>query len=327
MNPSSIHVGLDISKSFLDLDLPHSSASIPYDPKGCRTLIQRLLALKAPAHVVCEATGGWEQPIVNALHDANILVSVVNPPQVRDYARSMGKLAKTDKIDKAILSSFGSVAKPRPTPRPPALQVEIGAWVTRRHQLQMALCAEECRLMPGLPKAILKSISASIARLSKEIHAIGKKLSNLIKADAQMAKAQERMCAFHGVGPISAAVLLGHLPELGKVGDNQIAALAGLAPFNNDSGPRRGLRHIAGGRRTVRAALYMAAFNAYRHNPVLKPFYERLRAKGKAFKVAIIAVARKLLTALNAAFRNPDFTLISSPTTTAADTVLAVGSA
>jgi len=313
MTSPIIHVGLDISKRFLDLDLPNSSASIPYDPKGCKTLIARLLALKTPLQVICEATGGWEHQIVAALHEADIPVSVVNPRQVRDYARSMGKLAKTDKIDKKVLSAFGKAVQPRLTPRPSALHAEISAWVTRRQQLQAMLAAEECRVMPGLPKAVAKNIAASIAHLSKELEKVTIQITQLIKKDADLTAAKERLCAFQGVGPVTAAVLLGHLPELGKVDNNQIAALAGLAPFNNDSGPRRGFRHIAGGRHSVRSALYMAAFNAYRRNPVLKPFYERLRAKGKSFKVALIAVARKLLTALNTAFKNPDFTLVTAP--------------
>ncbi len=313
MTPPIIHVGLDISKSFLDLDLPNSSASLPYDPKGCKTLIARLRAINAPVQVICEATGGWEYQIVAALHEADIPVSVVNPRQVRDYARSMGKLAKTDKIDKRILTAFGKVLQPRPTPAPSVLQAEISAWVTRRQQLQAMLAAEECRVMPGLPKAVAKSIATSIAFIAKELERTTERLAQLIEEDAQLAAAKERLCAFQGVGFVTAAVILGHLPELGKVDNNQIAALAGLAPFNNDSGPRRGLRHIAGGRHSVRSALYMAAFNAYRCNPILKPFYARLRTKGKAFKVAIIAVARKLLTALNTAFANPDFILVTMP--------------
>jgi len=314
MTSSIIHIGLDISKRFLDLDLPNSSASLPYDPKGCKTLIARLRALKASVEVICEATGGWEHQIVAALHEANIPVSVVNPRQVRDYARSMGKLAKTDKIDKQILTAFGKVVLPRPTPPPTALQAEISAWVTRRQQLRGMLAAEQCRMMPGLPKAVAKSITASIAQLTKELEAITAQLAKLIEEDAQLAAGKERLCCFQGVGFVTAAVILGHLPELGKVDNNQIAALAGLAPFNNDSGPRRGLRHISGGRHSVRSAIYMAAFNASRCNPVLKPFYDRLRAKGKAFKVAIIAVARKLLIALNTAFANPRFTpLITTP--------------
>lgn len=307
------YIGLDISKRFLDLDLPNSSASIAYDPKGCKTLIARLCALKASLQVICEATGGWEHQIVAALHEANIPVSVVNPRQVRDYARSMGKLAKTDKIDKGVLTAFGKVVQPRLTPRPSALQAEMSAWVTRRQQLQAMLAAEECRVMPGLPKAVAKSIAASIAHMSKELESITAQLAKLIKEDARMNAAKERLCAFQGVGFVTAAVILGHLPELGKVDNTQIAALAGLAPFNNDSGPRRGLRHIAGGRHSVRSALYMAAFNACRCNPILKPFYDRLRANGKSFKVAIIAVARKLLTALNTAFKNPAFTPIIAP--------------
>lgn len=258
--------------------------------------------------------------MVGALHAAGIAVSVVNPRQVRDYARGIGKLAKTDKIDAKVLSAFGAAIKDlHPTPPPQAQQAELAAWVTRREQLQLMLQAEVRRQIPGMPKSVAKHLLSSIARLQKEIKKIAWKMVEIIEANTQMAATAERLRAFQGVGPATVATLLGHLPELGTLEDNAIAALIGVAPINNDSGPKTGKRFIRGGRASVRSALYMAAVCACRCNPVLKPFYKRLRDKGKPFKVALIATVRKLLTALNTALKNPEFQLVEcSPRTPAA---------
>jgi len=308
-----VYVGLDVAKRTLDLDLPNSSQPLSHDPDGCRTLIQRLRALPHPVQIVCEATGGWERHVVAALHEAKIAVSVVNPRQPRDYARALGKLAKTDKIDKQILTAFGSAVKPQPTPEPQADQAALASWVTRRDQLQAIRIAELNRAMPGLPTAVLKHIAASIARIDKDLKTINATITKLIAENPAMAATAKKLEKFQGVGPATIAVLIAHLTELGTVDRTAIAGLAGLAPINNDSGPRRGQRHISGGRDSVRKALYMAAFNAIRCNPVLKPFYQRLRAKGKAFKTALIATARKLLTALNTALQKPNFVILTAP--------------
>ena len=174
--------------------------------------------------------------------------------------------------------------------------------------------------MPGLPKAVVAHLAKSIARLEKELKKVVETISTLVASDPKMNETAVRLHAFQGVGPGTVAVLLGHLPELGTLADNSIAALAGLAPLNNDSGPRRGQRHIAGGRASVRTALYMAAFNAARFNPILRPFYQRLRANGKPFKVALIATARKLLTALNTALKDPTFVPAASADLTSSTT-------
>lgn len=307
MSMPIIHVGLDVAKKSLDADLCGSALHLSYDPGGCQKLLTRLLALPGQIHVICEATGGWERSVVAALHAAAIPVSVVNPRQVRNYARASGRLAKTDQIDAQVLSAFGQAIQPRPTAPPAPVQAQVEAWVTRREQLQWMLNAELCRQMPGLPKAVAVHLAKSIAHLQKELKKVVATISTLIAGDPKMKVAAVRLQSFQGVGPGTVAVLLGHLPELGTVADNSIAALAGLAPLNNDSGPRRGQRHIAGGRASVRTALYMAAFNAIRYNPILRPFYQRLRANGKPFKVALIATARKLLTALNTALQDPNF--------------------
>jgi transposase len=305
--PTLVHAGIDVAKATLDLHLQGQTWQFPHDPPGCAALIKQLRACGLPVQVICEATGGWERPLLGALHAAAIPLSVVNPRQVRDFAKGTGQRAKTDRIDARMLAMFGLHVQPAPTPPPSAQQVELTAWVTRREQIQLMLQAEIARKIPGLPKTIRRDLQASIARLQKQLAKIKTRLAQLLAASPQLAEKSARLCAIQGVGPGTAATLLGHLPELGTLSKQTIAALAGLAPFNDDSGPRRGTRHIAGGRTIVRSALYMAAFSASRCNPVLKPFFLRLRASGKPYKVALIATARKLLTTLNTSLQNPDF--------------------
>jgi len=307
MNQNLVHAGLDIAKATLDLHFQGHAWSFAHDSPGCAALLTRLRAAGAPVQVICEATGGWERPVLAALHAAGQAVSVVNPRQVRDFARGRGQRAKTDRIDAQMLAEFGAANTPAPTPAPSAAQAELAAWVTRREQLQAMLCAERARQIPGLPKAVAKDLAASIARLEKHLAKVVAHLAAILAATPELAGKSARLCTIQGVGPGTAATLLGHLPELGTLTGRTIAALAGLAPFADDSGPRKGQRHIAGGRASVRSALSMAAFNAIRYNPILKPFYERLRAAGKAFKVALIATARKLLTTLNTLLQDPHF--------------------
>lgn len=307
MNPTLVHAGLDIAKATLDLHLQGRAWSFPHDPPGCAALLARLQSVGAPVQVICEATGGWERPVVAALHAAGQPVSVVNPRQVRDFARGRGRRAKTDRIDAQMLAEFGAANEPAPTPAPSAAQAELCAWVTRRDQIQAMLRAERTRQIPGLPKPVAKDLAASITRLQKQLAKVTAHLAATLATTPELAAKAARLCAIAGVGPGTAATLLGHLPELGALSGQAIAALAGLAPFNDDSGPRKGQRHIAGGRTSVRCALYMAAFNAIRYNPILKPFYDRLRTVGKPFKVALIATARKLLTTLNTLLQKPHF--------------------
>lgn len=308
MNPSLVHAGLDIAKATLDLHLQGQSLSFAHDPPGCAALVARLRALGMPVLVVCEATGGWERPVVAALHAAQIALSITNPRQVRDFARGRGQRAKTDRIDARMLAAFGVANLPEPTPAPSAVQAELSAWVTRREQIQAMLSAETTRQIPGLPKTVARDIAASITRLQKQMAQVTARLAALLSATPELAAKAARLCSIQGVGPGTAATLLGHLPELGTRSGRTLAALAGVAPFNDDSGPRRGQRRIAGGRASVRCALYMAAFNAIRYNPVLQPFYQRLRDAGKPFKLALIATARKLLTTLNTLLQKPQFT-------------------
>ena len=308
MNPPLVYAGLDIAKATLDLHLLGQSARFCHDAKGCAALVAHLQALGQPVHVVCEATGGWERPVVAALHAAGLPLTITNPRQVRDFARGRGQRAKTDRIDAQMLAAFGSANAPAPTLAPTAVQAELAAWVTRREQLQTMLTIERGRLLPGLPGAVARDLAASIAQLEARLAQVVARLATLVAQNEELAAKAARLCLLKGVGAGTAATLLGHLPELGQTSGGQIAALAGLAPFADDSGPRKGTRHIAGGRASVRSALSMAAFNACRCNHVLKAFYQRLRAAGKPFKVALIATARKLLCVLNTLLQNPHFT-------------------
>ena len=307
MNTSLVYVGIDIAKATLDLHQQGHARSFAHDPVGCAALIASLATIQGPVQVVCEATGGWERPIVQALHAAQIAVSIVNPRQVRDFARGAGRRAKTDAIDARMLAEFGSIHHPQPTPPPSLAQAELAAWVTRREQLKGMLSAETVRQIPGLPAEVAQDLQDSIAQLKTHLAAVVTRLAALLSATPELSAKATRLRAIAGVGPGTAATLLGHLPELSSLSDGAIAALAGVAPFNADSGPHKGQRHIAGGRVSVRCALYMAAFNAIRFNPILKTFYLRLRNAGKPFKVALIATARKLLTTLNTVLKNPHF--------------------
>lgn len=311
MNPIRVHAGLDLAKATLDLHLQGQSLSFALDPPGGAALGARLRVLGTPVLVVPEATGGWERPILGARHAAQIAVAITNPRQGRDFPRGRGRRAKTAKIAAPMPAEFGAANPPVPTPAPSAAQAELAAWVTRREQLQGMLCAERARQIPGLPRAVAKDLGASLRRLEKQLARVTAHLAAALAATPEITAKAARLCSIQGVGPGTAATLLGHLPERGTLPRASIAALAGLAPFNDDSGPRQGQRHISGGRAAVRCALSIAAFNAIRSNPVLKPSYLRLRPAGKPFHVALIATARILLTTLNTALQNPHFTTCS----------------
>jgi transposase len=233
-----------------------------------------------------------------ALLSADLPALCANPLQVRNFARGMGKLAKTDQLDARVLAHFAAITPLQPQPLPDPTVQELRAWVTRRQQLVAQRVAEDNRT-EHVPAAVAASIAAHHAWLTQEISACEQQLTTLLAA-APLQAAADRLIGVPGVGPITTATLLGLLPELGTLSRTQIAALVGLAPLNRDSGSMRGTRHCWGGRAAVRAALYEAALSARQWNPVIKAFYERLRAAGKPYKVAMVACARKLLVLLNA---------------------------
>jgi transposase len=297
-------VGIDVSKAQLDLatHLHKGTRTFLNDGPGIGKLVGLVHSL-APTLVVLEATGGYELPVACALAAARLPVVVVNPRQVRDFAKSLGRLAKTDAIDASVLAHFGFAVRPevRPLPEPDAQQLQ--AIVIRRQQLQEMLTAENNRLETAAP-LVRKGITSHIAWLRKQLATIDDDLDRTVRSSPVWRDKDQLLRSVPSVGPKTSVMLLAKLPELGSLNRRKIAALVGVAPFNHDSGRFRGERHIWGGRADVRCALYMATLSAIRHNPLIADFYRRLKADGKKPKVALVACMRKLLTVLNAMLKN-----------------------
>ena len=310
MNPkiTPVYVGLDIAKAALQLDLAGTSHALAHDAQGHAQLVKLLRGLPG-SHVVCEATGGYEQAVVRALQSAALPVSVVEAGRVRHCARAQGQRAKTDPIDAAVLRAYGRAIQPPPTPAATAQQNRLAELSTRRAQLIQARTAETNRAEHYLDKFCARQARLLRETLDRQIAACDTAIAKLIAADAQLQAQADRLDAIPGVGPVTAAIVLAELPELGQISDQAIAALAGVAPFNRDSGQANGVRAIAGGRRAVRCALYMAALSAVKHDPILKAFYQRLRQAGKKPKVALTAAMRKLVVLMNRLLKNPQFQL------------------
>jgi transposase len=306
---SAAYVGLDVAKLTLQADLVGKPLAIANTPAGHRSLLAHLRRLQArtgrPAHVVCEGTGGYERAVVAALQEAQVAVSVHNAARVRAFARAQGRLAKTDALDAAVLSDFGRTMQPASDEPPTESEAALAALVIRRDQLKELVALEarrdEHHLHPGVKKEALLLQKQLAAHLDK----IEAQINDLLAAAAEVKTRIERMTRVAGVGSVSAYTLLAYLPELGKLSRGAIAALAGVAPMNADSGPVRGQRHIRGGRAPARKALYMAALCSTLHNPLIRAYYKGLRAKGKPAKVALTAVMRKLLLHLNSTLKNP----------------------
>lgn len=299
-----LFVGLDVCKTHIDLDLFPAPAPCQFEnqPPGLRRLVKHVQKLQ-PQLVVVEATGGWEAAAVMALHDAGLAVRVVNPRQARDFAKSQGKLAKTDRIDAAALAHFASTLQAGAQDMPSAQMLELRALVTRRGQIQEMITAERNRLQLVTP-AIRKQIQKTIDFLTKQLQQLDKDADDLLRSSPLWVEQAALLQSVPGIGPGVTRTLLAQLPELGTLDRRQIAALVGLAPLNRDSGHHRGTRSIWGGRSAVRSALYMATLCATRFNPAIKVFYRRLRDAGKPAKVALVAAMRKLLTILNAIIAN-----------------------
>lgn len=304
MTPAQVYVGIDVAKRRLDIALwpTGESRSLANDPTGINKLVTWLQTQQLQL-IVLEATGGYERAAVASLATAALPVVVVNPRQVRDFARAIGRLAKTDTLDAAVLARFAEAVRPSPRPLPDAQMELLRALVTRRQQVVEMLTAERLRLTSTQP-AIQGLIQKHIAALEKELAHLEEELDRTIR-QSPLWRARERLLrSVPGIGPTVTAVLLAEMPELGQLDRRQVAALAGVAPLNRDSGQYHGRRAIWGGRAMVRTALYMAALVATRHNPVLKNYYQRLLQAGKAKKVALVACMRKLLTILNAMLRD-----------------------
>jgi len=301
---TEIFVGLDVAKAQLDVAVRPSGErwSVANDESGIAQLVGRLRALR-PTLIVAEATGGFERAAIAALAAASLPVVVANPRQVRDFARATGQLAKTDRLDAAILALFGERVRPAPRPLPDEAAQPLDALLTRRRQLLEMLVAEKNRL-GFAPRPLHRGIRQHIRWLERQLDDVTKELAAQIERSPAWRAQDDLLQSVPGVGPVVSATLLGELPELGALNHKQIAALVGVAPLARDSGMLRGKRMVWGGRASVRTALYLAALCGRRWNPVLRAFYERLRAAGKPTKVALIACARKLLTILNAMVRD-----------------------
>ena len=307
-NTSIFYVGLDVAKSSLQLDLASQPHTLTNDAKGHAQLLKRLRAYPT-AHVICEATGGYEQPVVRVLHAAQVLVSIVEAGRVRHFARAKGLRAKTDPIDATVLSQYGRAIQPVATPAPTVTQARLQELSKRRLQLLDTRTAESNRAVHYTDKLSQRQSRQLLRLLDKQIAACDAAIAELIDADDKLKSQAARLDAIPGVGSVTAATVLAELPELGKITDQAAAALVGVAPYNRDSGDHSGPRHIAGGRTTVRCALYMAALSAVRFDPILKAFYTRLRLAGKKPKVALVACMRKLVVLMNRLLKNPNFQL------------------
>ena len=301
MKDISTFVGIDVAKKSLDVaTLPSTSpCTFSHDAEGRRELLDNL-PQPGTCLVVIEATGGYERLLVADLLDVEHLVAVVNPRQVRDFAKALGILAKTDRIDAAVIARFGQQVKPRPLAEVHEKQGELDQLVTRRRQLVVLRTAEKNRFTMAHSRPVKRSLQSVIDLLNKQIKRIEKEILALVASDDQWQGKADILRSVPGVGDVTAATLIAEFPELGLINRQQAAALAGLAPFNRDSGKFQGKRTISGGRRTVRTALYMAALSAKTCNPVIRKFADRLKKKGKAPKVILTACMRKLLVILNA---------------------------
>ena len=306
--PTSVYAGLDIAKASLQLHLQSQFFDLPNTAAGQAQLIKRLAAIPG-LHVICEATGGYERAGVAALHAAAMPVSVLNPARVRQFARASGELAKTDPIDAAVRTAFGQAFAPEPTPARTASELKLAALVTRRVQLLELRVAEAQRADTCADLDLCQLFTPWLAQMEKQIAKVEALIEALLKAQAPLADQVQRLDDILGVGRLTAVRVLATLPELGTLNRGQAAALAGLCPYNRDSGQWAGKRCIRGGRAEVCRALYMAALSASRSNHRLKPFYDRLIAAGKPAKVALTAVMRKLIAWMNHLLKNPNFSL------------------
>jgi transposase len=299
-----VFVGIDVAKAELVVATRPADERWPVtnDERGLRTLVERLRR-DAPALVVLEATGGYEVAAVAALAAAGLPVVVVNPRQVREFARATGELAKTDGIDAGVLALFAERVRPAVRAVPDDAQRELDALLTRRRQLLEMLFAERNRLgqATGRGRApVKKSLKAHIAFLERELKTTDTELAAMVRASPVWREKEDLLRSVPGVGRVLATTLLAELPELGRLSRREVATLVGVAPLARDSGTLRGRRFVQGGRASVRGVLYMGALVATRRNPVIRAFYQRLLAAGKPKKLALVACMRKLLTMLNA---------------------------
>jgi transposase len=300
-----VYVGIDVAKAHVDVHVLPSGQTFPVarDGESLANLAERLKAL-SPALIVLEATGGLEAIVAATLGQAGLPVTAVNPRQIRDFARAIGRLAKTDALDAEVIARFAETVKPEVRPLPDEQTRILSELVARRRQLVEMMTAERNRRSRLSRKSLLKALDRHLAVLQKDLSAIEEEIKTTVRGTPIWREREDLLRSVPGVGPTVARTIIADVPEIGTLDSKQIAALIGVAPLNWDSGTLRGRRITWGGRAKVRTALYMAALVASHRNPVLKSFYQRLLQAGKAKKVALVAVMRKLLTILNAIIRD-----------------------
>jgi transposase len=301
----SIFIGIDVSKDRLDVAVRPSGElfAVERNAAGLELLVARLREL-SPRLVALEATGGFETVVAAALAAARLPVVIVNPAQIRDFAKAIGQRAKTDPIDAAVIAHFAEATKPEPRPLPDQATRLLADLVARRRQIIEMIGAERQREKRIAVPRLQKSITRLLKALEKELASVDADIDDAVRGSPAWREKEDLLASVPGVGPAIARTLIAELPELGQLGRKEIAALAGLAPYTRQSGQWRGRSFIGGGRATVRSAVFMGALVGKKHNPVLKAFFDRLIAAGKPKMVALIAVARKLLTILNAILRD-----------------------
>jgi len=304
VNQELSFVGIDVAKAHLDIAIRPGDKQwqVGYTEEGIQELVGQIAKFH-PALVVLEASGGLEVTVVAALAVADLPVVVVNPRQVRDFAKATGKLAKTDALDAHVLAHFAEAIRPDCRSLPDSETQSLNALVARRNQVMTMLVAEKNRLRTSRPP-VTQRIQLHTDWLKQELDEIDRELKEMLHNSPVWCEKENLLRTVPGVGPQLAVCMLAYLPELGTLDKKRIAALVGVAPFNRDSGTLRGKRTVWGGRSRIRASLYMAALVASRHNPVISAFYQRLLAAGKAKKVALTACMRKLLVILNAMLKN-----------------------
>jgi transposase len=298
-------VGIDVAKDRLDVHVRPTGEvfAVARDGEGVTALVERLKAL-APVLIVLEATGGFEVTVAAALAAAGLPLAIVNPRQIRDFARALGRLAKTDPLDAEVIARFAEAVRPAPRPLPDDQARALGELVARRRQVVEMMTAERNRRQQMTARKRLKAIERHLDWLQKELSEIEQELDQTIRGTPAWRESEDLLTSVPGVGDTLARTLIAELPELGRLTGKQIAALVGVAPFNRDSGQWRGKRMIAGGRAGVRSVLYMATLSATRCNPPIAAFYNRLIEAGKPAKLALTACMRKLITILNAILRD-----------------------
>lgn len=298
------YVGIDVSKKQLDtaVDQEGDFWQSTNDKKGIGITVAKLKALQ-PTLIVVESTGGLEIRLLTALYEAELPFCRVHPGRVREFARSTGLLAKTDRLDARLLARFAEAVKPPVTSLPTEDEQHLSALLTRRRQVVEMLTSEKNRLGTA-PESTQERISDHIVWLQEERDELDKEIDQFINQTPIFRQKQEILQSTPGIGAVTSAMLIADLPELGQLSRQKIAALVGVAPFNNDSGPRRGRRRVKGGRVAIRSTLYMATLSSIQYNTLIQSFYQRLVKRGKEKKVAIVACMRKLLTILNAMIRD-----------------------